>query len=529
MINKVIAGIILLLFVGCNQKKYTIDVTDFGARGKKTQLATKNIQRAIDQCYKNGGGIVFFPPGEYLTGTLRILSNVTLHLEAGATLYASQNEKDFETTYKIYKKNDSGKKGKGETPVLIYALDAKNIGITGNGTIHGQAQRTYEDLKETDGFIAAITDSARAAGVEMKMYYKVKPYTCMIFLERCTNIKIQNISLIESTDWTLHFKWCNKIFVDNIYLYSSLEKGVNADGIDIDGCHDVAITNSIIETGDDAIVLKTTQTDTTSLSCENVVVNNCILTSTSTALKLGTESFADFRNITFSNCVIRNSNRGLSVVIRDGGTAENILFSNITVECNRKHFNWWGNGDPLWLVLLKRTPESRLGMIRNVCFENIIAHGQGTSRIEGFDGKPLENIRLSNVQFFMHPEEYKDKRADHCFAAHHINNLRLENVDVFWDKKKENKWENAFHFDNINTLRLDNLSGTQAHIGKGAMISMHNVNDAIVERCKPMAGTNIFCSITGQGSQNVILSGNFTDNVAMELLKDNEVKAVKIK
>ena len=92
------------------------------------------------------------------------------------------HHKDFENDFMIYKKDDSGKGAGESTPVLIYAKDAKNISIEGKGTIHGRARRTYEDLKQVDGFIADITENARQSGVEMKMYYKVKPYTCMVLL-----------------------------------------------------------------------------------------------------------------------------------------------------------------------------------------------------------------------------------------------------------------------------------------------------------------------------------------------------------
>lgn len=86
-------------------------------------------------------------------------------------------------------------------------------------------------------------------------------------------------------------------------------------------------------------------------SCENITVSNCLLTSTSSALKIGTETYADFRYISFANCIIRDTNRGLSIVVRDGATVEYVSFSNIQLETKRKHFNWWRNGDPIWIVV----------------------------------------------------------------------------------------------------------------------------------------------------------------------------------
>lgn len=311
-----------------------------------------------------------------------------------------------------------------------------------------------------DGFIADETENARRAGVAMKKYYKVPPYTCMIFLEDCEQITIRDVSLIESIDWTMHFKWCRRLFVQGVYIFSSLEAGVNADGIDIDGCQDVVISDCIIQTGDDSIVLKSTITGEDYQNCENITVTNCSLVSTSTGLKLGTESFGDFRHITFNNCVIRNSNRGLSIVVRDGGTVSDVLFSDITIETDRKPFFWWGDGDPIWLVIRKRNPDSRIGKIQNVTFQNIIAHGQGTSKLEGFPGEqPLENIRLQNVQLHLSAEDLPDKRATNIFRAHNVNGLFLSDVTLRWDTRQgvEPKWSSALVLEKIDGLEMDRV------------------------------------------------------------------------
>lgn len=503
----------LLLYSAGHTSLYNIK--DYGAKGIKDQKITQLLQKAVDDCHAAGGGVVYFPPGDYLAGAFVLKSNVTLHLEAGATLWASLDTMDYKTDYKVFKKDDSGKSGSGETPVFIYAKEANHIGITGQGRIHGQARREYRDLEKVDGFIAGITENARQSGVEMKMYYKVRPFTCLIFLESCEHVRIQNISLIESTDWTLHFKWCEKIFIDNIYVESSLEKGVNADGIDVDGCRDVVIANAIISTGDDCIVLKSTITNGVYQNCENVTVSNCVLTSTSTALKLGTESYGDFRHITFNNCTIRNTNRGLSIVVRDGATVDNVLFSNITMETNRKHFNWWGNGDPIWLVVKKRRDDSRVGMIKNVTFQNIIGHGEGTSKIEGFPGdgsspaRSIENIRLQNVQFHLYKESKPDKRCDDAFMTHHVNDLMLENVEVFWQNDVEPKWRNAFTFESIQGLRLINLSGKQAPTNRGCFIQTKAVKNAIIERCFVKPETTTFLTLDGKDNLNFYLNDNY--------------------
>jgi len=526
--NKLITLFTIALLIAFNnlaQQNNIFNVKDFGAVGDSSTLEQRAIQKTIDACFEAGGGKVYFPPGKYTTGTIVLKSNVDLHLEAGAVLQASRDTNDFKNDFIIYKKNDSGKSGDGVAPVLIYAKNAKNISITGKGKIDGQATRTYEDLKAVDGFISNETENARQAGVEMKMYYKVPPYTCMVFLEECEFVTIRDVSMIESTDWTLHFKWCENVFVEGVYIYSSLEQGVNADGIDVDGSKNVTISNCIIETGDDAIVLKTTKTFGKARMCENVTVSNCVLASTSTGLKLGTESFADFKYITFSNCVIRDSNRGLSIVIRDGATAENILFSDITMNCDRKHFNWWGNGDPIWLVVKKRYEDSKIGHIKNVAFRNIQAIGQGTSKLEGFPGHPISNIKLSQVSLIMEAEDKPDKRATHAFEAHDVTGLHLNDVQVNWDTSQgiEKDWQHNLHLKDVHQLHIRNFIGSP--IQDNTLVHLENVNGAFLNNLfGELPKKNPFVTISGRNTKNISIDDINEDTPKNAVSVGKEVK-----
>ncbi len=476
----------------------TFNVKTFGASGQKNKLATNFIQKAIDDCAASGGGVVYFPPGDYLSGELTLKSNVNLHLEAGATLYASLDMKDYDIP---------GKDDRYRHPVLLYADSARNISISGKGKIDGQARRLYLPLETVDGFIREETEIARNAGIEMKQYNKVEPFTFLVFLVNCTNVSISDVTLYESCNWTLHLQWCENVKVRGINIFSDLDKGVNADGIDIDGCRDVIVSDCHIQTGDDAIVLKSTLSKGKSQPCENITVTNCILTSTSTALKIGTETHSDFRHIVFSNCVIRNSNRGLSIVVRDGAQVSDVKFANISMELNRKHFNWWGNADGIWLVVLKRTENSKVGNISNVTFDNISGEVQGTSRIEGFAGAPLKNIRLNNVHFRMQPETRADKRATDAFRAHDVDGLALTNCSVTWNEKvMEPKWSSAFVFEDVSNLQLNNVVGKQAPLSDSPAIVLKNVDSGIVTNCNN-PGTGTLLKILGNKTREIRISG----------------------
>lgn len=435
------------------------DVTDFGAVPCAEYSQTETLQKAIDTCSEKGGGTVVIPPGIFRSATLVLKNNVFLHLAPGAKLISSRDVAEFSR----YVDKDYAVSG---LPVQIYAYGISNTGITGSGIIDGDAHYVLEDIKGVDNFVATEFEIARQAGVPMKKHAKIDPITVMVFFNDCQNVTLRDASFLHSVHWGIHLKNCKDVTVDGIKIYSCLEKGANSDGLDIDGCRNVTVSNCIIETGDDAIVLKTTNKDGPAMPCENIVVTNCVLTSTSAALKLGTESFADYRHIVFSNCVIRNTNRALSIIIRDGATAENIVFSDITIDCRRKDFYWWGNGDPIWLVVTQRAPESSIGHIRDVYFNNIRATGQGTTKIEGHPKRPLENIQFSNVSLYIDPEERPDKRTVHGFMAQHVDRLTLDRVTITWNlEQTESKWQSGMVLENINGL-MKNQTQISAAPGK---------------------------------------------------------------
>ena len=420
----------------------TCSIKDFGAADDPQVNSTAAIQKAIDSIHSAGGGTVEFPPGKYLSGTLELKSGVRLNLEAGAVLFASRQAGDYRTL------------GDTQAPVLIRGDKVRNIAITGRGTIDGQAVQVWGELGEPDGFIAAETKIARQAGIPMKRAYTVKPNPCLVYLTDCTDVLLEDTSFLNSGFWSVHLGTSLRINVRGVRIESSLETGVNADGLDIDSCSDVRISDCTISTGDDAICLKTTR-QAGGKPCEDVTVIGCTLVSTSCALKLGTESHGDFRRIVFNACIVRNSNRGIGIFVRDGAAVSDVLFSNLIIDCNRKHFNWWGDGDPIRFVVLKRNADSRLGSIRNVTVSNVIARGQGTSLIAGFEGaNRIENITLRNVHLTMAAEGTADKRATHGLILRDAKDVTLDDLRVNWDTShgSEAKWSDALLSERVTDL-----------------------------------------------------------------------------
>jgi hypothetical protein len=312
--------------------------------------------------------------------------------------------------------------------------------------------------EEFDDFILKETEIAKNAGIELKRPFINGPSVSLVAFTRCENVRVEGISVRNSPFWSVHVAACRKVLLKSLRIESSLTTGVNSDGIDIDGCQDVLVTGCVIATGDDAICLKSTKGGADSAPCEDVVVENCKLTSTSCALKIGTETFGDFRRIVFRDCEITDSNRGLGIFVRDGATVSDVVFTRIKIACNRKAYNWWGDGDPIRFVVLKRNPQSRLGSIRNVTVSDVFASGQGSSLIAGFpETDTVSNITLRNVHLTLEAEATVDKRATHGLVLLDVADVALDGVRVAWDKSAgvEPGWGKPLHTERATGLKTN--------------------------------------------------------------------------
>ncbi len=457
------------------------DVKKYGAVSDTTRLSTAAIQRAIDACNAQGGGTVWVPAGHYLCTTLFLKDNVTLHLDAGATIYASRRVEDYgKMRFSV------GATDNDYVETLLKAVGVKNIAVTGKGTLHCRAERVGYLREPQEGVPDSVTGREIANAVKYgadyrSKYRKVPPFTGAIHFEDCSDVHINDIRVIESSFWSVHLRACRRVWIDGVYIYSDPNNGVNADGLDIDGCDGVAISNCVIETGDDALCLKTTSLGGSATACRNITVTNCRLTSSSAALKLGTESHGNFEDIAVSNCVIDRANRGLNMIIRDGGIVRNVTISNLIIRTVRKATFWWGNGDPLWFTVQKRGNIPSAGGIENVLIQNIIAYGQSGIRLEGFDNR-LKGIRMQNVHLYMEPEEAVDKRARNGFLIHGVDDLQMVDCSVHWNKQApQQEWESAFCFEHVTGAELIRVRGEQAPNGRHEAFRYRNVSRFTVD------------------------------------------------
>jgi polygalacturonase len=501
-----------------NNPDPVIDVKKFGATGRREDNATKAFRDAIEACVKRGGGTVNVPPGAYTVGTIQLKDNITLNIEAGATLFLSQLKEDF----------IEGARS------MIYAENAKNIAVTGKGTLDGLAQYDYVEMRKLDVDIKEEVELAKASGTVLRRYYRKSTAmnVFMFVINDCTNFLLSDVTVINSPLWNVKLSDCDRVFVRGVYIYSDLEKGVNADGIDICSTSNVTISDSVIITADDSIVIKTiSRKGKKANPSENITVTNCILSSSSTPLMIGTETEADIRHVLFNNCVIRNSNKGFGINVQDGATVSNVIFSNLTIETNRRDWYWWGSAEMCKFILLKRNNTSKLGIIKDILVENIIVHARGTSTITGHDDQPLENITLSNVQIFMNPEESKYKRVSHSLKIKGVKGLKIRDLMVKWNSEIENKWQSALVLTDVSEFIVDSFSGRQGlKDSNEPAILMDNAREGIIRDSTATEGTNTFIHVQGNKSEDIHLKYNNMKKAKKEVTfeKDELKKAVHL-
>ena len=452
------------------------NVKDYGATGRKQDNARTALQQAIDACGRAGGGTVYVPPGEYTSGQLRLKSGVRLYVEAGATLFASLDGKEF----------DSGMKA-----ALLYGEDVHDIAIDGRGTIDGQASYEWRLNDFVDYYIRPNQLLMEATGKPLMRSFPVgmgkeSVYPRLVLLLRCNDVRITGLKFVRSRSWTINPYACKHLTIDGVYIFSDQKMAVWADGIDPDGCQDVHISNSTIETGDDALVFYSTKLWGPDLPTENVTVTNCRLSSSSSAIKFCDGNSNAVRRVAIDNVVITNSNRGLAFMVFDGGIVEDVVISNVTIETPRFDWFWWGDGDPIHFNIkrrsevdgTKRENEPAAGVIRNVTIRNVIAHGTGTSAIDGHPDSWLDGIHLDNVHLFVsHDPRAQYENTQSAMTLRYARNFSMKDVEIRWEKPESPTWKAGMQVEDVRDLLLEGVNAP-------TRMSLKNVENVTIRQSR---------------------------------------------
>ena len=463
------------------------NIADSGAVPDGKTLCTAIIQKAIDDCSASGGGRVTIPTGKFLTGTLFLKDNVSLYLENGAVLLGSTRIEDYKPAN------------------VIKADHAQNISIAGDGTIDGQGSAFW-----------LPADRSRIPYSRTPQWTHQPSRTGnLILLNGCRNVKIENVTLKGSESWTLHLLGCDDVMVHGITIRNPLH-GPNTDGIDIQACSNVRISDCDIYTRDDAIVLKNRHPAYYGKPCENIVVTNCIITTECNGFKIGTESLNDFRNIVFSNSVIKAANlddelakvaaeyvhpgdvggiapiSGIAIESVDGSHLQGVTVTNIVMD---------GVLTPVFIRLANRgAGEQKVavpvpGTLKDVIISNIVAYrAKLASSITGIPGSCVENVMLENILISTEgggDKELAGKELDEKIQAYpearmwgpmpvsgffvrHVKGLQMSDMKIEVDK---NDMRPLIKFDDVADLYIRNLRTNDGHQGQG-VLDFRNVTNA---------------------------------------------------
>lgn len=373
-----------------------VNILSFGAIGDGATTCTKSIQAAIDECAASGGGTVAVPPGTYRTGTLYLRSHVNLHLEHAATIVGSPDLADYNPP-DAYPQNFGCEVSEGWNSChLLIAVGLEDVSISGSGTIDGNGRAFFSPPEKAwTGYEIAwrngcinTADRANAA----------RPGQVIVFVE-CHDVSVTGISIVDMTCWALFFHGCVRVRVRGLSIRCD-DRHVNTDGVDIDCCRHVVVSDCVIDTGDDAITLRgdCRHLGDPSRVCEDIAVTNCVAHTQACGVHIGVGT-GTIRDAVISNLVICDSAFGIQIQCSYGSaTTKGVDISCIRFEnviCRRT---------AIPLRLYSGTSHAT-AHLKDITFAHCTFEGFLGAEIVGNDFMRPSNIRLYDVDFVACPPD----------------------------------------------------------------------------------------------------------------------------
>jgi hypothetical protein len=500
----------LFLLAGANAwgAVTVFNVMDYGAHNDGSAPATEAIRSAIQAAKAAGGGTVFFPAGNYVTGPIELVSNLVLHIDAGATLTFPAAKLPFT-------------KGRAQgieclTPVpLIAGTNVENVTITGRGTIASSNSEWTKLIggPQREAPFGPVWAHLREL-LEIKTpqpeeeYLKAAPTLRPSFVRfmEAKNILIEGIHILGSPFWTVHLLYTTNAVVRDLNIETY--PGSFTDGIVVDSSKDVRIANCYLDNGDDAIVLKAGK-DADGLrvnrSTENVTVTNCVVHHGSSAVTLGSEMSGSIRNVVVSNIACQGTWMGLNIKSDRGrgGVVENVRMDHWTMDDVGRAINV-----TQYYVLEARVNSTEpKASERTPVYRNIVVDNMSINRcratvgfermppvminIEGLPEMPISGLRISNII----------ATGKSGMKAHDTVAMELHNVQVNTDSGP------AFLIKDSKELELDSVT-TRQPVANVPVIRLDNCPGAIIRGSRAFAGTGTFLSTALGELKSVVLEGN---------------------
>jgi len=397
------------------------NVLDYGAKRDGSASSTAAFRAAIQACAKAGGGTVFVPAGNYISGAIELVSNLTLHIDSGAVIHFAANREEYPMVESRFEGVETL-----APAAMIGGHHLENVAITGRGTITANNSE-WRTLMGAPQYRTAWTDLLgklernETVAAEQRRNAALSLRADFIRPVESKNILIEGIHIMGSPMWVLHLLYCENVVIRSVVVESF--PGANTDGVDIDSCRHVRISDSYFDTGDDAICLKSGKDADgrrVNRPTEDVAITNCTIHRGHGAVVLGSETSGGIRNVTASNIVAQGTDRGIRIKSTRGrgGILENIRFDNWVIE-----------DTPYPAIEVTnyytRAPEEpvsgRTPVFRNMAISNVtINRCKVAVSIEGLPEMPVEGLRLSDVV----------ASANEGLRAFNTKGLELHNVRI---------------------------------------------------------------------------------------------------
>ncbi|MDD3586155.1 MAG: glycosyl hydrolase family 28 protein [Thermoguttaceae bacterium] len=434
-------------------KRFEFNITEFGAIGDGKTINTKAIQQAVDECAKNGGGTIVIPPGTFVCGTIFLKNNTELRLAPGAILKASPNRDDY-CKLDAYPQNFEVLNEGWGAAHLIVGVNVKNVSITGEGTIDGSADVFLGDPRPAPkgattwrhGF--AWTKGLAHNTAPETARKLARPGQLIVFCES-QSVRMRNISVRNAPSWCCFIYGCEDVFVTGIKI-DNPPTFANSDGLDIDSCRNVVVSDCRIITGDDAIAVRGAPSHLLNKerACEHVVITNCVLSSSSSVFRIGVGN-GTIRDVNISNIIILTGAVGFHFQSSYNASAPRGV--NISrVRCS--NVNMRAVAYPI-----KITPGTKTATatIEDITFDGIYAESYVGLVVTGNGKTAPKRVTVRNSEFVAVASPIEMSRFPEAyFSVTDGASARFENVTLRWDNAKH--WQTPSDFTKAASVKTIN-------------------------------------------------------------------------
>ncbi|GAA4836318.1 hypothetical protein GCM10023310_12300 [Paenibacillus vulneris] len=522
------------------------NVLEYGAVGDGVTMNTEAIRSTLEACEAAGGGTVYFPAGTYLTGAVHLKSNMTIHIDSGAKLLFSTNPDD----YPFVKTRWSGYECYGYSP-LVYGADLTNISIVGGGIIDGQGAAWWQQYRECKAGRRPSTErelqlfdlnrhlmDIKSNIVEWETQF-LRPALFQLF--RCTNVRLEGITLQNSPFWNTHLVYCDNVTIHGVLIQNPSDTP-NGDGLDIDSCRYVRISDCQFDVGDDCLCLKSGIDEDgrrIGIPTENVTVTNCTMRAGHGGVVLGSETAGGIRHVTISNCVFIGTDRGIRFKSNRarGGTIEHVQVNNIFMKgvlCPIAINSFYRYGvDPSNPSISSPEPQpisESTPVFRHIRLSHITATEVlgAAGFLYGLPEMPIEDVVMDHIHIEMtmdpneqggEPDMVREElvMAGKGMYCKYVRSLQMHHVRI------ETREGAALTIDNSDDIELIGFGMKKPHPATPVM-ELRNTQEVFVQGGSAARGTDVYAKISGADTRDIVFAGNRLDKAVQDVLADTAVQ-----